>query len=290
MGPGPRPTCGSWLANGWDSFANRTSDPIMFSFRTKAPVDEDEFAWLIACFAWLHRVLDDGDPARFEEMELIQPNAQFFPPTEETGHNLAIHLFEQTKALCGMADWPCKLVEGERQREIRVQPGLAINHESSPPLGLFVVESGGVEIAYDPDLLASPSQLVATFAHELAHYLLYDRGDPPGGPDLVEHATDCAAVYLGFGLFSTNAALSFRQFASFDESGWERRSAGYLSEAALLTATSLFVHLSKADTEAAEAVLKPHLRKSFRKALKAVSNHLPDGAVDLARVDLSDWV
>lgn len=262
----------------------------MFSlFKPKAPIDEDEFDWLIACFAWLHRVLDDGDAARFEEMELIQHSDRFFPSSQNTDHALAVHIFEQTKRLCGMAGWPCKLVEGERQRETRVQSGVAIKHESSPPLGLFVVHGDGVEIAYDPGLLESPSQLVATFAHELAHYLMHDRGDPPGGPDLMEHATDCAAVYLGFGIFNTNAAINFRQFASFDEIGWERRTAGYLSELALLTATALFVHLTKANSEVAESALKQHLRKPFRKALKAASTRLPNGAIDLANVDLSDW-
>lgn len=262
----------------------------MFSFlRPKAPIDDQEFDWLIACFAWLHRVIDNGDVARFDCAELIQPDARFFPATSETDHAFAVHLFDTTKQICGMADWPCELIEGERRREAKVQPGLAIKHDSPPPLGSFVVEEDGAKIAYDPALLKSPSQLIATFAHELAHYLLHGRGDPPGGPDLVEHATDCAAVYLGFGLFSTNAALNFRQFASFDESGWERQAAGYLSEPALLTATALFVHLTKTNPEAAEMALKPHLRKSFRKALKATSIRLPNGPADLADIDLSDW-
>lgn len=258
-------------------------------FKTKAPIGDDELDWLIACFAWLHRVLDDGDTARLEGAALIQANEQFFPPTSATNHALAEHIFEQTRSLCGMADWPCTLIEGERQRESRVQPGLAIRHENSPPLGLFAVDGDRVEIAYDPGLLESPSQLVATFAHELAHYLLHDRGDPPGGSDLVEHATDCAAVYLGFGTFSTNAAINFRQFASIDEVGWERRAAGYLSESALLTATALFVYLTKANSDAAETALKPALRKPFRKALKAIASRLPNGAADLACVDPSDW-
>ena len=69
-----------------------------------------------------------------------------------------------------MSGWEGELIAGETRRENVVQPGFALKHDRSPPLGLFRVGGGKVSIAYDPALLATPDRLVATLAHELAHY------------------------------------------------------------------------------------------------------------------------
>lgn len=257
-------------------------------FAPAPPVDADEFAWLIACFSWLYRQLDDCDPAKLIG---VLGTATVFEGVDGTltGHALAEALFARVKNLCGMANWPCELVQGEARLPTSIQPGFALKHDRQPPLGLFKIGEGHVTIAYNPDLLATPHRLVATFAHELAHYLLAAKGAPPGGEALMEHATDCAAVYLGFGPFMANAAFNFHQFAAVDESGWEVQASGYLSEAALVTATALSTCLGGGAREPVEAMLKSHLRRPYRKALTAVRQRLPKGASDLAAVDLSEW-
>ncbi|MDX6851136.1 hypothetical protein SCD92_17290, partial [Gilvimarinus sp. SDUM040013] len=56
----------------------------------------------------------------------------------------------------------------------------------------------------------SPTQLVATFAHELSHYLTCTANEPPpGGWDNWEFATDIAATFLGFGVFMANSSFNF---------------------------------------------------------------------------------
>ena len=48
----------------------------------------------------------------------------------------------------------------------------------------------------------------ATFAHELARYLVETFEEPaPGGDALLEPAVDIAAVFMGFGLFMANSAV-----------------------------------------------------------------------------------
>lgn len=144
-------------------------------------------------------------------------------------------------------------------------------------------------IRYDAGMLRNPDALAATFAHELCHYLLLDRGDPPGGADLVEHATDCAAAYVGFGVFQANAARHFEQWQDGTAGGWRAATAGYLSEQALVTAVAMFAALHGYSTEEATTALKPYLRGDLRKACKAVECNYPDFAAALDAVDLLQW-
>ncbi len=256
--------------------------------RPKPPVDQDELDWLMACFAWLMR--EFGAVEKLTALRVILPDERDYPPSRLQGHARAVELFDQTRAHAGMKDWPCDLVAGVADRERKVALGHALKHHQSSPLGTFGYADGRYFITYNPTSLAYPQTLVATFAHELAHYLLHTATTrPPGGAALAEHATDLGAVFLGFGVFMANSAKTFRQFEGGGEMGWEMRGAGYLSENALVTALAMFVRLSHGEPKAAEAELKPYLRGVFRKALAAVDRLHPDLAAGIAAVDLADW-
>lgn len=135
-----------------------------------------------------------------------------------------------------------------------------------------------------------PCRLVATFAHELSHYLIHADGSmPPGGAELEEHATDVTAVFLGFGVFMANGAKNFAQFQNEAESGWEMRRLGYLSEEALAAALAMFVRMAGEDAGAAEAGLKDYLRGVFRSTLNVLDREYPDLRAALETADLSGW-
>jgi hypothetical protein len=65
------------------------------------------------------------------------------------------------------------------------------------PLGTFEAkENNEIVITYNPSLTANPTQLVATFAYELAHYLTGSCSEaPPGGWDNWGFSTDIAATF-----------------------------------------------------------------------------------------------
>jgi hypothetical protein len=256
----------------------------------RLPIDADEFEWIMACFRWF---ADEFDAPRqyLGTAHLIFPDTADFPPSRAEGHARAVELFDIVRRRAGMVDWDCDLVPGEAERGTRVSTGLGLRHlTSGAPLGTFSFVQGRYRISYNPSLLERPLNLVATFAHELAHYLLHTaRTRSPGGHDLHEHATDLAAVYLGFGLFMANGAQNFRQFEGFGEQGWEMRRQGYLGELSLTTALALFVRLHALDGRAALRALKPPLRAPFRKALKAIDRRHPDLRAALAAIDPDDW-
>ena len=194
-----------------------------------------------------------------------------------------------------MAEWPCELRAGAGERPAHVGTGLLLRHEgATPPCGTFAVDDGEggqrVVITYNPSLADDTGALIATFAHELGHYLMSNASTaPPGGWELHELHTDLAAVYLGFGIFLANSARSFAQFQSAGEMGWSSRSQGYLSEGALVTATAVFQRLAGRDPLAAAPFLKPYLESDLRRVVKALARLHPDMAASVERVDLSEF-
>jgi hypothetical protein len=109
--------------------------------------------------------------------------------------------------------------------------------------------------------------LVATFAHELAHYRMADFPEPPpGGVEVKEPATDLAAVFMGFGLFMANSRFSFSHFADGQTSGWRWRHQGYITDVEVLHMHAIFsIMLGIGQRETL-----PHLKSALRGIYKRV--------------------
>lgn len=256
-------------------------------FGPRLPVDDDELEWQLATFKWLNDEFGDvADPP------LVLPTAQNFPPSSRKGHGRVEDLFLHVKRAAGMEDWPCDLEAGEGERPVQVGPALLLRHEGAqPPCGTFQVtgEDGRqrVVITYNPGLADDTTAMIATFAHELGHYLMSTaRTAPPGGWELHELHTDICAVAMGFGIFLANSARSFSQYQSAGEMGWSSRSQGYLAEGALVTALAVRERLGGRDPLAAARYLKDYLQTDLRRAAKALTKRCPDMAAAMAAVDL----
>jgi len=246
-------------------------------FGARLPVSRDEFDWLLACFAWLRLVLDDSG----KQIGVLLPDDSRLRDARTAGS-----LFQVVCDHCEMADWPVRLEKIDDDFETSDIRELK---DGAGPLGTYSAEEERAIIQYSGALLRNPDALTATFAHELAHYLLAGRGDPPGGSDLIEHATDCTAAYLGCGVFLANSARHFEQFTDGEWAGWRSSASGYLFEQALVCATALAAALNGHDTHAIEAQLKPYLRSDFRKACKAIAQSHPSLEETLAGIDLLAW-
>jgi hypothetical protein len=136
--------------------------------------------------------------------------------------------------------------------------------------------------------------LVATFAHELAHYLTHGFGEEaPGGEENREFATDVGSVFLGFGVFAANSSFAFERIGQGAFKGWSVRRKGYLPEPDLLFALAIFAALYRVAASDVLPHLKPPLRGSYKRAcrevaqrnarleaLKSVRSILPRAGVD----------
>jgi hypothetical protein len=264
---------------------------LLSLFGPKLPIDRDELEWQLATFKWLGE--EFGSPGG---TKLVTPTPEYFPSAALKGPGRVEALFADVKRAAGMEDWPCELEAGREDRPSQVGTGLLLRHEgAAAPCGTFMIEGadGGqkVVITYNPSLTADTGAMIATFAHELAHYLMSSAGSaPPGGWELHELHTDLAAVYLGFGIFLANSARGFSQFQSATEAGWSSRSQGYLSEGALVTALALSERLAGRDAREAGACLKPYLEGDLKAAAKYLAKHHPDMAASVAAIDLDAFV
>lgn len=209
-----------------------------------------------------------GNDMKIADTPLALPTRDFFPPSEAKGHQRAEHVFACVKRAMGMSvNWPCRLeAQPERDTGRRVSEFVMIEGGNDPN-GTFRVEAGGeVIITYAPDLIDDPNSLVATFAHELAHYLL------AAEQDLVEDEThelmtDLTVAYAGLGVFGANSAFAFEQHGDAFSQGWRSRSSGYLSPRSWAFALAVFAEL-KGDDGGMDKWLRPELASERQKAVK----------------------
>ena len=250
-------------------------------FAPKPVLDEGTTEWVFAAYAWALESF--GSDIFFQHTPLILPNDQFFPDRIEEGDDVAETLFSRVREYAGMADWPCRLVAQEKDANPAVAPAVLIQGAPSGPAGTFRVggKHNDVQITYNPSQLRQPEALIATFAHELSHYLAHSaEKEPPGGRDFEEYATDLLAVFLGFGVFLANSAFTFQQYTGVDSQGWSAQRQGYLSEVQLTYALAIFAALKEID----RGSIEPHLDRNLRKVLKNSLKELAGRTEDMDRL------
>jgi hypothetical protein len=244
----------------------------MWPFTRKPIVDQETAAWHVDNFAWLTRRF--GGSEGLTHSKLIPPKPGFFITDGEAGHSFAQRIFDQTKAYCGMSDWEVDLVADNNPLAEQAAPSLAMIAAQKHALGTFGVAGNRIVISYVPDLLKRPDHLIATFAHELAHYLLATaRDEPPCEEDEREFLTDLAAVYLGFGVFLANARFQHEGYVDGPLQGWRIARSGYLPEADLIFALALFLQVKGFDPTPALACLKPHLASMLKRTLSDLAKN-----------------
>lgn len=240
-------------------------------FKIKPILSREDTQFQIATFTWLLRHFGGGD--FYNDTTLVLPTKEFFPSKVESAEDAAFKTFLVVKKLAGMEEWPCRLEAQEPDVATRVAPTLTIQNAPQNPLGTYEEkEKEEIVITYNPSIVATPTQLVATFAHELAHYLTATAPEePPGGWENWEFATDVAATFLGFGIFMANSAFNFQQFTEIDSQGWAYNRSGYLSETEHIYSLAIFLLLKGIKPASALIHLKPSLRKVLKKCIKELS-------------------
>ena len=246
----------------------------MTFWQRSALVDATTSDWIFACFEWL--LCSCGGFAEFRDTPLVLPTHDYFPAKGLNGHALASDVFERVREQARMTEWKCQLVPQAAPLPRRLTHDLHIARPGEAPAGTFQWTGEAARITYSPDLLARPEHLIATFAHELAHYLVGSTSiEPPGGVEYLEGATDVAATFLGFGIFLANAAFHFEQL--FDEKtgliGWQAGSAGYLSEREHAFALAVFLALTDRDHKEAAPFLDANPRSHLKRATRDLGSH-----------------
>ena len=240
--------------------------------RKQSLLSEENEAFQIETYKWLLK--NFGGKYFYEDTKLILPTEEFFPVKNEKPEKVALHIFELVRKYAGLEDWPCTLKAQETDPNLRVSTYLTINNTEHKPLGTFSInENEEAIITYNPRLTSDPIQMVATFSHELSHYLTSTSVEPPpGGWDNWEFATDITATFLGFGVFQANAAFNIQQYTDFESQGWHTSGGGYLNEAEHSYALALFIRLKNIPPE----TVYPHCDINIKDYLKKALSELEE--------------
>lgn len=240
--------------------------------KPKCIVDEEQKDWLNEQYTWL--IENIGFPN--EPVPLIMPTSDFFTPPPKEGHDRALHIFNEVKELMGLKDWPCQLEEQEEEINPKVDELLMVENIEPTPMGTFNVKPetlAPIIITYNSKQLNNHISLIATFAHELSHYVLLScTKERLGTSDDEEFLTDLMAIMSGFGLFIANSRFNFTQFTDTFSQGWRSSSVGYLTENEIIFALSLFMKRYGYNSSQLENYLKNNLQKLLLKSEKYLAN------------------
>ena len=230
-------------------------------------VDKHTEAWVIDRLAWILENLSAEKSVK--STQLILPKGEFFPDLPEDPKDRAEALFKKVAYYCAIEDWQVELECYQSHQSREVGPYWHLQPLEPSPAGYFESQNNQVTIAFGDTLLDKPHHLIATFAHEIAHYVLaYCPWPEDFSEDDHELVTDLTAVYLGFGVFLANSAFETEGRSDFLGQGWSTQSQGYLSEETLLFALALFLRIQDSDPDLALSGLKARLHKPFKKAMK----------------------
>ena len=242
----------------------------LWPFKQSKIVSDGMAEWHREKFAWL--VEEFGEKTAFNSRTLVLPDAQTFRSGGKSGHELACQIFEQIKALAGVPHFEAELIATNETLPEYDGQNIARPTPMAVAAGTFSVPNGNsVVITYEAKLLKEPMRLVATLAHELAHYVLATSSSKwPVDEEDHEFLTDLTAIFLGFGIFQSNSAFEFSQFSDGNMQGWQTQRLGYLPQNDMVYATALFIKAKGIAADSAYKYLKPSLGKLLRKALASV--------------------
>lgn len=208
---------------------------------------------------------------------IIEPNEDFFPdrwtPDEGGVENLAKRLLHyakigKLKAHVTIYDNP----EEAKTLDPHGRPGATERHGAAAWFAGIVNDV--CQFGAEESHLAHPEEIVACMCHEVAHAYRhyhqlehYDRA-------LEECLTDLTTVYLGFGVFSANAAYLYRSQVvrgeGFGASRYSHQQIGYLSPQSLcflLAAQATARGLAPKEKKKLAGLLETNQRAYFKASL-----------------------
>ncbi len=234
-------------------------------------IAEEDRLFIIEAYKWLLK--NFGGDTFYKKTSLILPTEAFFQELFNSREKVAEKAFKYVQKYAGMEKWPCELKVQDYDPEQKVSPSIISQEVASHPLGSFSDKNPDkVVITYNPSLISRPNQLIATFAHEFAHYLTRDCMEaPPGGWENWEATTDVAAVFMGFGVFMANSVFTFTQYAGGELYGCCSSRSGYLSEEVLSFALGIFIKLKKINHYNIYRYLDPNIKTFLIKSLEELN-------------------
>lgn len=259
----------------------------MLSFLSRSAVSSETSDWLAECFSW---AMQNFDREYFRhQTALVLPTDEFFPSQVDSPDAMARYVFQRVVTLAGVSAWPWHLLEA--QGFIAEQPpllGLNANvrgGEAAPMVSqadlvgqdLLVAQSEHKQsrllMSYIPDQVSKPQDLIASMANGIAQHVLWQSQlTPPGGQSYFMQAAEVLAIFMGFGIMSTNSAYAFRGSCAKCYNPRANRQSS-LSESECVYALALFCELKGLSPKHVMKHLKPYLKSAFKSSFRQIGRH-----------------
>jgi len=247
-------------------------------FKTKPVLDEESVQWLIDVYAW---ALNNFDAEIFyQHTQLVLPSNEFFPGRADSHYAMASLIFDKVKQYAHMQHWPCQLIE-QSQCQLNYVPQIAIegaprrieqNLQENPVSA--VNSDQHLIIQYDANQVRNPEAIIATFAHNLAHYLgTMAEQNPPGVEENWPQMAEVLGVFMGFGVIFANSAFNFKNITCGSCSGPATNRNSFLSQYDITYALAIFTTLKEIPNKQVLSYLKSSLKPFFKKAMKELKNN-----------------
>jgi hypothetical protein len=233
------------------------------------PIDSETKEWVDSRVSW---ILNEFGDDRIRQCEVILPEHHFLHSYRSDEDESVRILFQRV----------CEFVRIDHntvdlyyfQENERLDGG-------ATALGLYQPDSDRFAVSIETSLLDRPQELVAVMAHELCHVHLLGHKRLTGNEYDHEPLTDLLTLFLGLGIFSSNAVLYHDTIRDGNRESWRIGRRGYLTMPIYGYAWALFASIRKEDGRE----WLPHLRLDVRDAfIKSRSSLDRSGYPDLSHV------
>jgi hypothetical protein len=240
-----------------------------FGGKPVCPVDQEMRQWIDERFRWLEEQLGRDVP---RNARVILPTPEFFPDRYEDKPEDAQVMLARVAGYMGVDPDRFELTIYDKAAVPRAGPG---HWQESSAAGIYS-SNGGVDaqgrprplIGIDASALQDPLRLVATLAHEIGHEILIGQGRvAPDQPDQ-EPLTDLLTVFMGLGIFNSNATISDKAWSSGGMHGWQTRRLGYLDQRSFGYALARFAWVRREAMPSWMKHVRPDVRVALRQGLR----------------------
>lgn len=201
----------------------------MFSLaKPRLPITPEQQRWVDSNFLRLAGLLG---PRRLLQATVVLPTPEHFPDPYDRSEAGLQRIF--ARVATGMQVKPSDIDVTLFASADDLTRGLApfSSGQTSGAAGLYHHDPANKpHISINEKQLKDPMALVAVLAHELGHIILLRPGLVPRDDPDMEPMNDLLTVFLGFGIFTANAAFHFKQYTTDRSQGWSAGRLGYLSE------------------------------------------------------------
>lgn len=236
------------------------------------PITVNDKKWVEQSLLFLTTLFE---PVYLKSLPTITPERQYFDRDFDGSEKDAEFILERLTALMNIDAWeielmfysnsPTKFSEG-----LTATPQEKLKGSWKSSAGKYINNGlGHKEIWIELEELTDPTSLIATMAHELAHYKLLGEYRMDENNELL---TDLTVVALGFGIFTGNSYFKFGQWTGTTHQGWRMKKRGYLPEQVIAYAMAWLAHYRNEDVSW-DQYLNKTMKKYFKRSYKYIEKN-----------------